>query len=142
MRERPDFYCDTMAQIRRPHWSKGCVTLVGDAAYSATPMSGQGTSIAIVGAYILAGELLEARGDYQTAFSNYEKLMRPFANKNQALAKMSANIMKGSSYSVWLHRIASFMPAKVLHYFKNLALKRTTNAANALNLKDYNEENR
>jgi 2-polyprenyl-6-methoxyphenol hydroxylase-like FAD-dependent oxidoreductase len=70
------------------------------------------------------------------------KLMRPFANKNQALANMSANIMKDSSYSVWLHRIASLMPAKVLHYFKNLALKRTTKAANAINLKDYNEKNR
>lgn len=142
MRESTDFYFDTMAQIHMPHWSKGRVTLVGDAAYSATPMSGQGTSIAIVGAYILAGELWEAKGDYLTAFSCYEKLMRPFASKNQALAKMSANIMKGSFYSVWLHRIASIMPAKVLHYFKNLALKRTTKAANALNLKDYNEKNR
>ncbi len=140
MRESPDFYFDTMAQIHMPHWSKGRVTLVGDAAYSATPMSGQGTSIAIVGAYILAGELLEARGDYRTAFSCYEKLMRPFANKNQALAKMSANIMKSSSYSIWLHRIASIMPAKVLHYFKNFALKRTTKAANALTLKEYNEK--
>ena len=90
----------------------------------------------------LQGELSEAQGDYQTAFSCYEKLMRPFANKNQALAKMSASIMKGSFYSVWLHRVAAIMPAKVLHYFKNLGLKRTTKAANALTLKDYNEKNR
>lgn len=141
MRESPDFYFDSMAQIHMPHWSKGRVTLVGDAAYSATPMSGQGTSIAIVGAYILAGELSEVQGDYQVAFSRYEKLMRPFANKNQALAKMSASIMKGSFYSVWLHLVAAIMPAKVLHYFKNLGLKRTTKAANALTLKEYNEKN-
>jgi 2-polyprenyl-6-methoxyphenol hydroxylase-like FAD-dependent oxidoreductase len=138
MRDSSDFYFDSMAQIHMPFWSKGRVALVGDAAYSATPMSGQGTSIAIAGAYLLAGELSDAQGDYQIAFSNYEKLMRPFAEKNQALAVMSARIMKGSSYSIWLHRIASIMPAKVLHYFKNLGLKRTTKAANALTLKDYN----
>lgn len=142
MRESPDFYFDSMAQIQMPHWSKGRVTLVGDAAYSATPLSGQGTSIAIAGAYVLAGELLEAQGDYQMAFSRYEQLMRPFANKNQVLAKMSVRIMRGTFYSIWIHRFAAMMPATVLHYFKNLGLKRTTKAANALVLKDYNEKNR
>ena len=140
MKESPDFYFDSMAQIHMPHWSKGRVTLVGDAAYSATPMSGQGTSIAIAGAYVLAGELADAQGDYKVAFSRYEKLMRPFVNENQALAKMSARIMKGSSYSVWLYRLAAIMPAKVLHYFKNLGLKRITKAANALTLKEYDEK--
>ncbi len=137
--ESTDFYFDSMAQIHMPHWAKGRVTLVGDAAYSATPMSGQGTSIAIAGAYVLAGELAEAQGEYQTAFSHYEKLMRPFANKNQSLAKMSARIMKSSAYSIWLHRIAAIIPAKVHLYFKQLGLKRTTKAANALILKDYNK---
>ncbi len=141
MKESSDFYFDSMAQVHMPHWSKGRVTLVGDAAYSATPLSGQGTSIAIAGAYVLAGELSDAQSDYQIAFSNYEKLMRPFAEQNQALANMSARIMRGSSYSVWLHRIISIMPAKVLHYFKNLALNRTTKAANALVLKEYHEKN-
>ncbi|CDZ79863.1 6-hydroxynicotinate 3-monooxygenase precursor [Candidatus Rubidus massiliensis] len=141
MKDSSDFYFDSMAQIHMPLWSKDRVTLVGDAAYSATPMSGQGTSIAIAGAYVLAGELSDAEGDYQVAFSNYEKLIRPFVEKNQALAHVSARIMKGSFYSVWLHKIASIMPAKVLHYFKNLALNRTTKAANALILKEYNEKN-
>ena len=142
MKESPDFYFDSMAQIHMPHWSKERITLVGDAAYSATPMSGQGTSIAIAGAYVLAGELADAQGDYQMAFSRYEKLMRPFARKNQALAEMSARIMKGSSYSVWLYRLAAIMPAKVLHYFKNLALKQTTKAANSLAFKDYSDNRR
>ncbi|MBA3238228.1 MAG: FAD-dependent monooxygenase [Parachlamydiaceae bacterium] len=142
MKESSDFYFDSMAQIHMPQWSSGRAVLVGDAAYSATPMSGQGTSIAIAGAYVLAGELWEAQGDYQNAFSSYEKLMRPFAEKNQALAEMSASIMKDSFYSMWLHRIAAIMPAKVIYYFKNLGLKRTTKAANALILKDYNEKNR
>jgi len=137
MQESPDFYFDAMAQIHMPTWSKGRVTLVGDAAYSATPMSGQGTSIAIAGAYVLAGELAEAQGDYKRAFFRYEQLVRPFAEKNQALAKMSARIMKSSSYSKWINLIGSLLPAKVILYFKKLGLKRTTKAANALILKDY-----
>ena len=43
MKDSPDFYFDSMAQIHMPNWSKGHIALVGDAAYSATPMSGQGT---------------------------------------------------------------------------------------------------
>lgn len=142
MKESPDFYFDTMAQIHMPKWSEERVTLVGDAAYSATPLSGQGSSIAIAGAYVLAGELAEAKGNYQLAFSRYEELVRPFAKKNQKLAMMSARIMSGSSYSIWLHRLGAFLPARLILYFKNKALKRTTKAANALNLKEYNAKNR
>jgi 2-polyprenyl-6-methoxyphenol hydroxylase-like FAD-dependent oxidoreductase len=141
MKNSPDFYFDSMAQIHMPSWSKGHIALVGDAAYSATPMSGQGTSIAIAGAYVLAGELAVARGATEIAFANYEKLMKPFAKQNQDLAKMSARIMKGSSYSVWLYRLGAMMPAKLIHYFKSLALKRTTKAANALTLKEYHGKN-
>lgn len=136
--ESPDFYFDSMAQIHMPRWSKGRVCLVGDAAYSATPLSGQGTSIAIAGAYVLAGELFEAHGDFATAYERYERLMRPFIKKNQDLADMSLRIMKGGK---WVHRIGKIMPGKVIDYFKKLGLKRTTKAANALHLKDY-EKNR
>lgn len=141
MNESPDFYFDSMAQVHMPHWSKQHVALVGDAAYSATPLSGQGTSIAIAGAYALAGELLEAGGNPHIAFPRYEARVRPFAEKNQALANMSAKIMSGSNYSIWLHRIGMLMPARLIHYFKSLALKRTTKVANALKLKDYYVKN-
>jgi 2-polyprenyl-6-methoxyphenol hydroxylase-like FAD-dependent oxidoreductase len=141
MRESPDFYFDSIAQIHMPRWSKGRVALVGDAAYSATPLSGQGTSIAIAGAYVLAGELFEAGGDPEMAFSRYEELMRPFIKENQALADMSLRIMKGSAYSRWLYRIEALMPGKLIDYFKKRGLKQTTKAANALKLKDY-EKNR
>src|SRR5262249_15610856 len=49
----PDFYFDVAAQIRMDHWSQGRVVLVGDAGYCASPMSGQGTSLALIGAYVL-----------------------------------------------------------------------------------------
>jgi 2-polyprenyl-6-methoxyphenol hydroxylase-like FAD-dependent oxidoreductase len=77
-----DYYFDAAAQINMAHWTQGRVALVGDAGYCASPMSGQGTSLALIGAYVLAGEL--ASGAYQTAFDHYEKEMRPFVALNQA----------------------------------------------------------
>ncbi len=79
----PDFYLDAMAQITMDTWSRDRVTLVGDAGYCASPMSGQGTSLALVGAYVLAEEIARGTDD---AFARYETRMRPFAELNQALA--------------------------------------------------------
>ncbi|MFE7801519.1 FAD-dependent monooxygenase [Nocardia sp. NPDC057440] len=82
-----DFYFDSMAQIKMNTWSEGRVTLVGDAAHCAAPLSGQGTSLALVGAYILAYELGRT-SDHSTAFARYERRMRPFVEINQALAQI------------------------------------------------------
>ena len=82
----PDFYFDAMAQIRMDSWTRGRVTLVGDAGYCASPLSGQGTSLALVGAYVLASELAAAGDDHGLAFDRYERRMRPFVELNQALA--------------------------------------------------------
>jgi 2-polyprenyl-6-methoxyphenol hydroxylase-like FAD-dependent oxidoreductase len=78
-----DFYFDAMAQVTMESWSAGRVTLVGDAGYCASPLSGQGTSLAMVGAYVLAEELARNPED---AFAGYEHRMRPFVAQNQALA--------------------------------------------------------
>ncbi|MFD8011511.1 FAD-dependent monooxygenase [Streptomyces sp. NPDC058955] len=85
-RTAPDFYCDAMAQIRMDQWSRGRVTLLGDAGYCPSPLSGQGTSLALVGAYVLADCLGRDGGDHGTAFARYEQRMRPFVGLNQALA--------------------------------------------------------
>ncbi|MET7398794.1 FAD-dependent monooxygenase [Dactylosporangium sp. NPDC005572] len=85
MWDAPDFYFDAMAQVHLPAWSAGRVTLVGDAGYCASPLSGQGTSLALVGAYVLADELAKA-GDHVTALTRYEERLRPFVAANQALA--------------------------------------------------------
>src|SRR5215470_2631716 len=79
-----DWYFDKAAQIVMPRWSQGRVALVGDAAYCASPMSGQGTSIALIGAYVLAGELAAASGAHPRAFAECENVMRPFVEGNQA----------------------------------------------------------
>jgi 2-polyprenyl-6-methoxyphenol hydroxylase-like FAD-dependent oxidoreductase len=80
-----DFYFDAMAQIKMDTWSDGRASLVGDAAHCAAPTSGQGTSLALVGAYVLAAELGRT-DDHERAFARYERRMRPFAEANQALA--------------------------------------------------------
>ena len=80
-----DFYFDSMAQIKMDSWSRGRTVLLGDAAHCAAPLSGQGTSLALVGAYVLALELGRA-GDHAEAYGRYEKRMRPFVEANQELA--------------------------------------------------------
>lgn len=81
-----DFYFDAMAQVYMAGWSRGRVTLVGDAGYCPSPLSGQGTSLALVGAHLLAEALAAAGGDHVRAFAAYERRMRPFAELNQSIA--------------------------------------------------------
>ncbi|GIG61543.1 hypothetical protein Lfu02_59150 [Longispora fulva] len=85
MWDAPDFHFDSMSQIRMDSWSRGRVVLLGDAGYCGSPLSGQGTSMAMVGAYVLAGEL-RAAGDHTAAFENYEKELRGYVAANQRLA--------------------------------------------------------
>lgn len=80
MRESDDFYCSLFGQIRSPKIHDGRVVLLGDAGY-ATP--GFGTSLAIIGGYVLAGELLSHPGDVKTALERYEEIMLPFAKNSQ-----------------------------------------------------------
>jgi 2-polyprenyl-6-methoxyphenol hydroxylase-like FAD-dependent oxidoreductase len=80
-----DFYFDEMSQVRLPRWSAGRVALLGDAAFGPSPMSGQGTSLALIGAFLLAHHLAEG-SDPVTAFGLWEKGFRPNVELNQALA--------------------------------------------------------
>ncbi|MEV6774538.1 FAD-dependent monooxygenase [Nocardia sp. NPDC051030] len=91
MADAPNFYFDAMAQIRMDHWTSGRIALVGDAGYCASALSGQGTSLALVGAYVLADELGRPQVDHATAFEAYERRMRPFVALNQALATENPN---------------------------------------------------
>ncbi|MEV5838361.1 FAD-dependent monooxygenase [Nocardia sp. NPDC052112] len=67
----PDFYLDQVAQVVMDRWSSGRVGPLGDAAFNSSPMSGQGTGLALVGAYLLAGELAAAGWDPQAGFAGY-----------------------------------------------------------------------
>ena len=136
-----DWYFDAAAQIDMPRWSQGRVVLVGDAAYCASPMSGQGTSIALIGAYVLAGELAAAYGTHLRAFAEFESAMRPFVEANQALGLKSAKLMRsGERKSVvnWLlKQLMRRMPGRMTEWIINRSTERITQAAKAIRLKDY-----
>ena len=91
--DTPDFYLDQVAQVVMDRWSSGRVCLLGDAAFSASPMSGGGTGLALVGAYLLAGELAAAEWDPAVAFSAYEQRMRSFVAANQEIGRMHVQML-------------------------------------------------
>ena len=83
----PGFYFDKFSQIKMPSWSKGRVALIGDAAYCPSPASGQGGSLAMQGAAGVADALVKHEGDYQKAFAEYERELRPLIEEVQQLAE-------------------------------------------------------
>jgi len=85
-----DLYFDRVSQIKMPSWSQGRVALVGDAAFCVSLMAGQGSALAMMGAYVLAGELAKAAGQHEIAYASYEKLLRGFVEKKQRGAKRFA----------------------------------------------------
>lgn len=85
-----DVYFDRVSQIRMPRWSGGRIALLGDAAYCVSLLAGQGTALAMLGAYVLAGELGQADGDPATAFRNYETKLRGYIEGKQKGAERFA----------------------------------------------------
>ena len=97
--ETPDFYLDQVAQVVMDRWSSGRVGLLGDAAFSASPMSGGGTGLALVGAYLLAGELASAGWDPEAGFAGYEQRMRAYVDANQEIGRLHVESILGSPAS-------------------------------------------
>ena len=131
----PDFYFDAQSQIHMERWSQGRVVLVGDAGYGAT-MGGMGTGLAVVGSYILAGELAAAQGDHTLAFPRYEQLLRAYAAGCQEFATHAGPYLAPSSNGrIWMrnqmYRMLPHLP------WKGLISKMSTKAANAITLKTY-----
>ena len=87
----PELYVDRVSQIRMPQWSRGRIALVGDAAYCVSLVAGQGSALAMTGAYVLAGELAKADGRHDEAFANYEKVLRDFIDRKQQGAERFAS---------------------------------------------------
>lgn len=83
----PDFYFQVIEQIKMSKWSEGRVVCLGDAAWAPTPLTGMGTSLAILGAYVLAGELSELKEGEQPskALKTYEDRFRPFVEESQTI---------------------------------------------------------
>jgi 2-polyprenyl-6-methoxyphenol hydroxylase-like FAD-dependent oxidoreductase len=140
MWDAPSFFFDTVDQVRMNRWSSGRAVLIGDAGYAPSLASGQGTSLALVGAYVLAGELKAAGGDHAVAFRRYEEQMRGYVEKNQKLGQDGIKTMVlRSRWQIWLMtlvlRALPYMPWRGL---VGRRIKRVVDrAANAIDLEDY-----
>jgi 2-polyprenyl-6-methoxyphenol hydroxylase-like FAD-dependent oxidoreductase len=134
-----DFYFDAFAQVHMPSFSQGRVTLVGDAGYCASPLSGMGTSLALVGAYVLAGELGPAdqlNGQpIRSALQRYETVMRPYIDRCQDvprgidgyLPKSASDIAMTARAMKWMQRWP----------FRGIAERKWFTTADAIELPDY-----
>ena len=136
MRTAPDFYFDSISQIKLDSYSRGRVSLCGDAGYCASPLSGMGTSLAIVGAYVLAGELHAAGGDHVEAFAQYDLRMKDFVAACQKQAVDGA--MWFVPASKWFMRLRN-LTFRMMPYlpWRNMIREMSLKVGNAIDLPAY-----
>ncbi|MFD3472426.1 FAD-dependent monooxygenase [Streptomyces sp. NPDC058682] len=91
-----DLYFDSISRADVPAWSVGRIALLGDAACGAT-IGGMGTGTAVLGAYVLAGELSRSPGDHRAAFTRYESLLRDYAKDRQKGGDRTGRFLAPSS---------------------------------------------
>jgi 2-polyprenyl-6-methoxyphenol hydroxylase-like FAD-dependent oxidoreductase len=137
----PDFYFDSISQIRMPSWSSGRVTLVGDAGYCPGPAVGGGTALAVIGAYVLAGALRAASGDDATAFRSYEAELREVVRRFRTIGPTTMKtLIPATPLQVWLTtqalRLVPRLPA-ILQRRLSAFQGRPARALEAVTLKPY-----
>jgi 2-polyprenyl-6-methoxyphenol hydroxylase-like FAD-dependent oxidoreductase len=93
MQRADDLYVDSITQIRMDTWSKGRIALVGDAGYSPGPAVGGGTSLAVIGGYVLATELVAAGGDHLRGLREYEAALRDAVRNSQTIGPATMAVM-------------------------------------------------
>lgn len=125
-----DFYFDSISQIKMEKWYKDRVALIGDACCCPSLLSGKGSTLAMVGAYVLAGELKQAKGDYKIAFEAYEKTLKPFITKKQKAAQTFAkSFVPKTNFGIWLRSLAfksmslPFVARLLMNQFKDRGLE-------------------
>ena len=103
--QTPLFY-DSLTQIVMPRWSTGRVCLIGDACGCLTLVAGQGSHMAMAGAYVLATELSRRPDDHAAAFEAYERFLTPHvARKQDAAARVASRFVPSADSWMWLRRL-------------------------------------
>jgi len=110
-----DLYFDRVSQIRMDRWTKDRVALIGDAASCPSLLAGQGSALAIIQAYVLAGELASHWPDFGKAFSRYEELLQSFLHKKQSAAEgFASSFAPKTQFGIWARtmvtRLMRFRP--------------------------------
>jgi 2-polyprenyl-6-methoxyphenol hydroxylase-like FAD-dependent oxidoreductase len=135
------FYFDSITQLQLDSWSRGRVTLVGDAGYCPGPAVGGSTSLAVLGAYVLAGELAASGGDHERAYPAYEREMQELVQRSRAFARGVARTLipitrLGMVALVGGARLLSALPAPI-----SRAIAKANNKGlrlhDSMHLKDY-----
>ncbi len=107
-----DFYCDRVSQIHLPSWSTGRVALVGDAAACASLLAGEGTGLAMIEAYVLAGELDRHRDDIPAGLRAYEERLREFVtDKQRSALRMRGFFAPGNALALAMQKIGTRIAA-------------------------------
>jgi 2-polyprenyl-6-methoxyphenol hydroxylase-like FAD-dependent oxidoreductase len=137
LQDSTDLVVEELGQTHMDSWSSGRVVLLGDAAWCPSPLAGLGTSTALVGAYVLAGELARAGGDHRAAFASYERVMRPYIAQAQELPPAGVNGFVPSS------RIAIAFFRGMIRWMDRWPMRNLLAAqfgkADAIALPDYDE---
>ncbi|WP_026153930.1 FAD-dependent monooxygenase [Amycolatopsis methanolica] len=135
LRDAADLYFDELAHVYLPRYTSGRVALVGDAGWGAGP-GGGGTGLAMMAAYVLAGELAAAGGDHAVAFERYESEVRPAAEAGAKQAKGTGPFLAPrTARGLWLRNQSHRM--LTTRVFAGVFDKMTLKAANTSKLKDY-----
>ncbi|HVQ97509.1 MAG TPA: FAD-dependent monooxygenase [Mycobacterium sp.] len=137
----PSFYFDAISQLQLDTWSRGRVTLVGDAGYCPGPAVGGSTSLAVLGAYVLAGELISARGDHRRAFAAYQHEMAETVQRSRSFARATAKtVIPASTAMVWAvtrgAELISLLPAPLTRAVARLNTKGVR-MHDSMRVKDY-----
>jgi 2-polyprenyl-6-methoxyphenol hydroxylase-like FAD-dependent oxidoreductase len=106
-----ELYFDPVSQIRMPQWTRGRVGLLGDAACCPSLLAGAGSAFAMLGAYVLAGELHKAGGDHRIAFAAYEEKLSAFMRRQQDNAvRFAGSFTPKTAFGVFLRdRVLNLM---------------------------------
>ena len=137
MRRSPDLYFDTISQITIDTWSSGRVALLGDAAWCAGP-GGNGTGMAMMGAYILAGELATRGGDHRAAFAAYERQLRPAATACAKQARNTGPFLAPATHKKVRQRNRAYRMLST-KLGSRIFIKMSQKTANLVTLPDYPE---
>ncbi|KAF3042540.1 hypothetical protein E8E11_004326 [Didymella keratinophila] len=125
MKKAEDYYLQQVAQVKMARWSQSSVALLGDAAYCPSPISGVGAGSAIIGAYVLAGEVSRSQHDIPNALKQYERVLRPYVEKAQRLFPGAPQVANPQTdWGVWtFNKLTGIASSAIMKQFGGLVGK-------------------
>jgi 2-polyprenyl-6-methoxyphenol hydroxylase-like FAD-dependent oxidoreductase len=130
-----DFYFDAFSQVHMDRWYRGRTVLLGDAGYCGSPLVGLGTAMALVGAYVLAGELSASPDDHVAAFARYQHEMSDYVKQCQTLP--GTGIKGFAPQTALMIRLRNLSMGAMTRWPMRALIAKQFQKADAITLKDY-----